>query len=541
MPQVPRIQSQVQTSTGPDFRVNTSANRDAFGLGAGSQAAREGIVDLAKSIKNNADHVAVLEAENKLTEFENKYLYDPENGMFLKKGKDAFDLPKNLKEEYDKINSQIADSLSNPEQKFAFMQKSQAKRSELEKQTNRHVGVQIQEYDDQVTNSMLELERNAAVNSYQDPDRIFMSIDKQKQEIMKYGDRHGLPTEMITAKVQDAESKTHAGIVSRMLTNQDDVNAEAYFEANKKYLTPNHLEQVQKELEIGVMRGKSQRFVDAVMAQGYDYETAIGKAGQEFEANPKLREAVESRIDRVFSLKDKAEREKQENLYKYAASQFDKEGNFDTLDPKVIAAMTPEKRKELASYTQANPIRDDGVVYYKLRQLAENPKTRDKFADYDLTREFGNLSKDNRNKLIELQDSLRGKDGKADKELDGSLSDAQIMADVFKSAGYKKDEDLAKFRQVVDAEILKRKQDSGKYHLNNDEVRAIANKYAVDVVTSKGFIWDTKKPRFNLDIKDVPADDRKNIEEALRVNGKPVTDSAIMNLFLKKAKANESR
>lgn len=546
MPQVPRLSGpQIEQARMPNIRVSTDAPREAFGLGAATTKTTESISDFAQKIKNDADQVAVMEAEKKLADFENRYLYDPKEGAFLKQGKDAFELPQRLDEDFTKEFSSISGELKNDVQRSAFQQRADQRRQQLERQTMQHVGAQIQKYDDQTTEALIDSEQNAAVMGYQDPQRIFQAIDRQKEAILKYGDRHGLPTEMIAEKVKQAESKTHASIISRMLTNGDDITAEAYYNANKPQIAGNHIEQVEKELEIGSTRGKAQRFADDVMNKGLSKEQAYQQASKI--ENPKVREATESRVAKMFAMKDEAEKEQQESLLEFAVNKFDKEGSID--DPKmvkVIQSMKPETRKALDSYVNSNPIRDDGVVYYRLRELAENPQTRDKFIKYDLTKELGNLSKDNWNKLIGLQRDLKngGARSKAASELDGTLSDSQVMQDAFVAAGFKVSdkESFAKYRQKIDSEVIKYKQATGKKVINNDELRKITNEQLFKVVTEKNTFWrDTVKPRYQIEIDDIPEQDRRNIEEALRANGKPVNDSSILNLFIRKAQANERK
>ena len=407
MPQVPRLNgSQVNQAAMPNIRVSTDAPAAAFGLGPAAQKASDAVVGFAEKIKKNADQVAVLDAENKLTEFETKFLYDPENGAARKKGKDAFGVPEQLSQEYEKALSEIEGNLSNDVQRLAFREKSNNKRQELDRQIMRHVGAQIDQYDDEVTQASIDLAQNSAINGYQNPEVVFQNIGKQKEEIMKYADRKGMSPEMTRLMVEKAESKTHGGVISRMVDNGDDIGAEGYFKANKEYITDGSVGKMEELVFESSMKGKAQRFADDVMNKGITKQQAMVEASKI--ENPRIREATESRVAKMFSMKEEAAREQQEKLLEFAVNKFDKEGSLD--DPqmvKVINSMKPEARKALDSYMNSNPIRDDGVVYYRLRELAENPNTRDKFTKYDLTKELGNLSKDNWNKLIGLQRDLK--------------------------------------------------------------------------------------------------------------------------------------
>ena len=542
MPQVPRLNGpQVNQAAMPNVRVSTDAPASAFGLGPAAQRASNSIIGFAEKIKNDADQVAVMDAENKLSEFETKFLYDPENGMINKRGKDSFGVPQQLGEEYTKALSEIEGGLSNDVQKAALRERAMKRKSDLDRQVMRHVGAQIEQYDDDVTKSSIELVQNAAINGYQNPEAIFININKQKEEIGKYADRKGMSPEMTRLMIEKSESKTHGGVISRMIDNGDDIGAEGYFKANKDYITDGSVGRIEELVFESSMKGKAQRFGDDVMNKGLSKQQAMVEASKI--ENPRIREATESRVAKMFAMKEDAEREQQENLLEFAVNKFDKEGSID--DPKMVKlvqSMKPETRKALDSYMNANPIRDDGVVYYRLRELAENPETRDKFINHDLTKELGNLSKDNWNKLIGLQRDLKksGSKSKAAAELDGTLSDTQVMQDTYTAAGVKVSdkESFAKYRQKIDSEVIKYKQATGKKVINNDELRKITGEQLTKVITDKGIFWDTSKPRFQIEVDEIPQQDRKNIEDALRANGKPVNDNSIVNLFIRKAMAN---
>lgn len=549
MPQVPRLNGlQVNQAAMPNIRVSTDAPAAAFGLGPAAQKASESVIGFAEKIKKNADDVAVLDAENKLTEFETKFLYDPENGMARKKGKDAFGVPEQFSQEYEKALSEIEDGLSNDVQRVSFRERANKKRQELDRQVMRHVGAQIDQYDDEVTQASIDLAQNSAINGYQNPEVVYQNIGKQKDEIMKYADRKGMSPEMTRLMIEKAESKTHGGVISRMVDNGDDIGAEAYFKANKDYITDGSVGKMEELVFESSMKGKAQRFADDVMNKGITKQQAMIEASKI--ENPRIREATESRVAKMFAMKDEAEKEQQENLLEFAVNKFDKEGSID--DPKmvkVIQSMKPETRKALDSYMNANPIRDDGVLYYRLTDIAANPQTRDKFINYDLTKERGNLSKDNWNKLIGLQKDLKNGStrSKAEAELDGILSDSQVMQDAFVAAGFKVSdkESFAKYRQKIDAEVIKYKQANGKKVINNDELRRITGEQLANEIIGKGIFGGlfgpSKKPRYQIEIDEIPEQDRRNIEEALKANGKPVNDNSIINLFIRKAQANERK
>lgn len=527
MPQVPRLSTpQVQEAALPNMRVNSTPNAAAFGLGQANRGLLSDVASFAQKVKDDADETAVYEALTKVNQFENEF----SKKMMASEGKNALGLNTDLDNDYQKTTSEITNSLSNPRQKAIFNAKSESKKLELDKKVSQHMGVQIRKYEDQVTNDYVNSEKETAINNWQSgTDKIVTSLKNQKDAIIKFAERHGEDPE---EKIKAVHSDTMASVMSRMLTSGDDITAESFFNANKDMLLEKDYTQVAKELEIGSARGFAQRFADDIMKRGLD-ETQAYKEAAKIE-NPRKREAAESRIDKMFTMKAEAEKQKQEQLYMYAGKHVLESGSLDTVPLKVISNLSPDKIKDLRSLADSNPVLDDSNNFYKLKMLASNPETRSKFMAEDLSVDIlKKLNKQHREEIIDLQTSLRNKDGKADKELDGIYSKSQVVQQVYENAGFAKNQD-ASFQAIIDKDVADIQRSTGK-KLSNDEVRQIANKYAAEAVVSKGFFsfLDTKKPKYQI-LNEIPEQDRLNIEKALKSKGKPANNENILNLYLMK-------
>ena len=537
MPRVPQLESAlVQQNPLPNIRVDESVNREAFNVGASKQKLDNTIYDIVEKAKRSADQISVQAAENQLMDFENKFQYDPETGMYKKEGKDAFDLIKVSREEYEKQKSQISgDLLKNDEQRRAFNEKASVRQLQFDKTVMGHVGVQIKKYDDETTKAGLELEQSNAVNGYQDPDQVSLSLANQKRISLEYSDRHGEPVEMATLRAKTAESKTHAKIIERIITNGDDIYAEDYFKKNESSMMDDEKTQALRLLEIGSTKGKSQRFTDDVMARGLSQSAALKEASAI--DNPKLREATEARIDRMFNLKREAEKEYQENIYANAVKQINETGTMDGISEKLIANMKPETINAVKSYADKNPVRDNGEIYYKLRSMAESPKTRQAFVGHDFLKEKPNLSKEHFEELIKIRDDLKSGKKDAEKKLDGFLSDSQTVEDQFRQAtgqdATEKNESYLKYRTTIDQEIERIKREQDRPFLSNEELRNISKNYLTEMIVKEGMIWDTKKRKYDIGLDDIPENDSQQIKSALKNAGIPVNDKNVLNYFIK--------
>jgi hypothetical protein len=549
MPTVQRYgQAQTQAEVNPNIRVTEKQDVEAFGGGQGLSRLTSAAVGLAENVKERADSLAVMEVEKEMNDFETQLMYSQGEddgqggkkgvGLAFKKGKDAFETPKLAREEFNKKRDEILNRLSNPNQKAMFSQKALQREAQLNRQVSRHVANEIEKYEQDTFTSYMKSEREKAVVNYQDPEAVAQSLYNQETKIKEFADRNGLPPETLKYQLESARSQTHSDVISRMIANGDDLGAEAYFAKVKPDITGGNIEQVEKELEIGSLRGASQRSVDQFMRSGMSEAQAYSQAAKI--ESPKLREATEARIAKAYGQREAAENQRQQDIVEYAAKVFDKTGDYPPELTKAITSLKPQYKEMLDKYRERNPMRDDGVLYYKLQQMAANPETRQKFANHDLLQEMPNLSKDHFEKLRTYQKNIKeGKDS-AGKELDGIYSDAQVVENVYKEAGFdtKDVEDYSKFKNRLDEVVLEAKKKKGG-NLTNSEIRDLAKQQTLEVVTSKGFLWDTKKPRFLIDQETIPESDRLQIIEVLNKKGKPATEKNILDLFIMKANANE--
>ena len=298
MPKVPLYQgNQIKEADIPNVAINanTSVSNYKSGLdGALSQA--PAVYDAYQEQKKKADQIAIYEADAKLSKLETSLLYDKDHGATNLKGKSSFSAPEIVSDGYNKGAKEIEDGLTNDDQKQSFAKLQLERGVSIDRTVQRHVGNEIVKYDNDTTSNFVKNEQDAAIAAYQDPARIALSIVRQKEAVQNYAERNGMPPEEATQKIADVESKTHAQVINRMLTNDQDVTADNYYKSNKDFIKGDDLAHVEKMIEAGSLRGKSQRFVDEAVKGGLSETAAIDKARSEFKDDPKLRDAAAERV-----------------------------------------------------------------------------------------------------------------------------------------------------------------------------------------------------------------------------------------------------
>jgi hypothetical protein len=549
MPKVPIYEgNQVQSTGAPAVGFTAQTTPDTYGpdfLKPIEQAANK-VNEIYQEQKRKADQIAVYEANAKLSEIENKLLYDQKDGALNKRGKDSFDLPFGVNENYGKMSNEILNSLTNDEQKMAFKRYQIERGAQIDRTVQRHVSGEILRYDNDVTTNFIKNEQDAAIKSYKDPSRVMLSLENQKKAIADFGQRNGLSKEEIDQKSSALVSATHKEIISRMITNDEDMAAMNYYKTMKDQIKGSDLGDVEKLVEAGSLRGSSQRFVDNVMKEGLDETKALEKARSI--SDPKLRDATVDRIRNEFNIKDAAEKNKLEDLHVNALNMIDNGQVKDLYKIPGWNEMGVSQRNSLENYMQSKisgaNIKTDPAVYYDLKTMASIPETRDKFLKMNLMEKRNSLDNGDFEKMVDLQAKLRAGKPEGAKIADGFRSDAQVVKQTYDAAGLPKNnkEKISLFNTRVEQASIAEQERLGR-KLNNLELKKLADEQAMKIVTKERSFWfdeektlaeATDEELLNLRYKDVPSADKIKIESSLNKKGIPVNEETVRKMYIEK-------
>lgn len=542
--------NEVQSARLPDTGPLPKASAETFGGGAGNVAA--GLSDIARvtdkiyrAEKEKADDLAVQEAINQATKLETDLMYSP-NGAMNKKGKDAFGQISYVSDEYFKKSQEIADTLNNAEQKAKFKKTNDARYLSIDRSLNNHVANEIIRHENNVATALIDNEANAAALAYKDMYRVSSAIQTQSEVLERLAKVNGWSEDELKNKKDSIIAKTHAGVINSMLVNDQELGAEEYFRANREFIADaDVLSRVEQQLEVGSLRKKSQMSVDDYMSRGLTESQALKESRQIEDA--KLRETVEGRIRNQYGMREQAKRQDLENISISTMNMIDQGKVTDLTKTPGWSAMNDSTRRSLQSYlndkVSGKATETDINTYYDLKTMASTPGLQDKFLQADLTEYRSKLSNNDFKKMIDLQSGMRKGDSKAQKEVDGFRTDAQIVRDAYEAAGYKASDKKAfnQFKSMVETAQIAEQERTGK-KLNNKQMSEIANNLLLEVVTKEGIFFDDKKKMFELDneevktikYKDVPSADKIKIEKALKESGKPVTEDNVRQLYIKK-------
>jgi len=417
--------------------------------------------------------------------------------------------------------------------------------TEFNSNLQRHEFNEHQRYDQETTLSAIAASRDDAIKNYQNEGNISENLQIQVASIQAHGERNGLAKDVVAKQVQESISSTHSGVISRMLNNNQDQLAKAYFQEVKKSLTGEDTVKLEKSLEVGSLRGEAQRSSDTIMDSANTLSEGLEQARKI--NDPELRDAVVSRVKTRFSEESVISNQQKEARYKQASDILEQTGDRDKIPSDVWANLSLSERNSIDSRAKqlasGAPAATDWKVYYDLKTAASNNTTRNKFLRENLLTYRHKLGDGEFKELVKLQTSLREGDQKALQEVTGYRTDNQIVTDTLKSIGVdpKKDaEQSALFKRRVDEEIADYVKRNNKKPSTSD-VQSIVDNLVVKGEVD-GFLYNPNRFLFEveegdvflIDAKDVPRSERLKIEEALQANGLPTTEDNIIDLYNRK-------
>lgn len=521
--------------------------------------------------RQRQDQVAFLEADRKLSEWEQRTLYDPKTGALTKRGKDAFGIPDEVNKGFEDYVTEVNKTLKTDRQRDAFNRSVTYRRRDLNATVTRHVFAESRKFEDSETENYVVNATQAAILNAGDPDRVQIELGRAEAAVRGHAARNGMGDEYVKQKVAQVRSNTHVGIVDRMVANGQDRAAMEYFKLNKHEVAGDDIAKVEQKLatattEAEGLRGGADIWrrlgprndVDPVHTDKL-FAEAEAKYGNE----PKTLKAVKQIISERVSAHNGAQRERRESNSSAVWASIEQGATLASVRKmNEYLALPGQEQNNIKTWLidradalkrRADTQEGDDALFYRLITEASSPTLQDQFATTNLMEHRPKLSRSQFNTLISAQTALRKGDTKeADKLLANERVQSQIVNDALlgmgldptpneKYATTDKGKQALAFRRVVRETVRAHEIRSGK-NATDADVQQIVDGLVIKGVTKKGIIFDEQKriyelqPGESLTIKptDVPREERRKIEDALRRAGRQVTSEAVTALYTKK-------
>lgn len=555
LPRARLTAAETPTSQGAELAQEQAQGRarvaDTFGA-LGAAAIRMGAQTYARmqqQARDEADQTAFQKASNRLSEWKTKTLYG-DQGAFTKMGEAAFTVPEQVRTDFDKVSGQIAQDLKTPRQRDAFekLRSNEWQRTNLE--VFRHVDQQRQEFRAGEYKGFLTNQVNDAIRSAEDPAAVGVSLGKISAAIDATAPSLGYGQDAITAQKAAAASDVHVGVIHQLLALGQDGKAKIYFEAHKSAIAGDALDQVTSAVDVGSLRGASQQKADAILASRGTLDEQLAKAK---DLEPKLRDAVEQRLEHANVVKDKQKQDALEQSQRASYDILDRTGDVTQIPPATWSSYTGVTRSAMQSYARQRaegiPVKTDLPTYYALmQQAADEPSS---FIGQNLLNYKHKLDDTEFKQLSNLQLAIKnGNRSASEKDLGGFRTKSEIVDDTLAQYGIqtlpskqteKEKTAVAQLRRMLDQRVDVVQQ-SGK-KVTNVEIQQALDDLLAAKHTTPGSWWALVRPfRYDLGDRsmrvvdltpaDIPESERPLIEDALRRRGQAVTDQTVLDLYI---------
>lgn len=247
---------------GPD---NSGLQR---GLAQIGQAAQQ----LAMREKEKADTALLMDAERQLSDWKMSTLFDQENGVYTRKGKNALDITNATLPQFDGKVAEIEKSLTNDAQRNRWKTIVNSQRQALGNELNRYEFGERQRYYDDVDEGQLTSAVEGARNYYNDPQQVAYYQNKANAVLGAQAQRKGLPSELAEQQRLKVNSAIHSAVAERMLQD-DPLQAMTYYAGNRDGMTADDQLRLSTVLEPMVQRRVGADIADSLLSGGdADYQ-----------------------------------------------------------------------------------------------------------------------------------------------------------------------------------------------------------------------------------------------------------------------------
>ena len=264
---------QVPTMGGPSVRsrpIGTPQVRaqpaDTGMLEVGQQALSTAGQVFQKS-QDDADTAALIAAEAKLSDWKLNTMFNPESGVYNKKGRNALDVTNQTVAQFDEQAAAIGGELTNERQRARFNAITANQRANLGNELNRYEFGERQRFYEETDKASLDSATAGATAYYKDPEQIAYYQNKGARVIAANGERMGLPREAVEQNVQAFNSGIATSVIERMAVD-DPMKAQQYFATAASYMTPADQMQMQKLLGTQVRRQWASQMGEAIYTKG---------------------------------------------------------------------------------------------------------------------------------------------------------------------------------------------------------------------------------------------------------------------------------
>lgn len=209
---------------------------DETSIARGLQSFERGAQILANKSREQADTASIMDADRQLTEWQQGAMFNPESGVYTRKGGAALDITNQTLGQFEEAQAKIGESLTSEQQKARYAQIVAGRRNSLSNELNRYEFTQReQHYDDTAEGQRRSAIQGAALYA-NDPQQLAYYQAKMNIVEGSEAQRKGLPAELAEQKRLEANTRLNAAVIEQ-LAARDPMKAREYFTSNAINMT----------------------------------------------------------------------------------------------------------------------------------------------------------------------------------------------------------------------------------------------------------------------------------------------------------------
>jgi hypothetical protein len=566
MPTIPKYEGDVNVQSLPQERVPIGAPIEAFGGGEAISAGIQGLSNLVKIGRDNADKTAVIDAKNKLTELKNRILHGYEDdkkqkvvGALSEQGKNSFGLPEKVQKQYDEGVQKIYEGL-NYRQKPMVQEADGETKNFILDSVYKHMDKEKNKYVANTIKTSADVYKNDAIANYADENQRLAAL-KNLRESYSMGTQIGMDDAMIKKAADDDVSSVHTSIVQRMLENGDDMQADEYYKKNYNEISGDDKLKVDKVLS----GAKEDREVYAVHDKIIDMKVSEGQAKAKIremydngEISAKVRKESTSMIEHTYLKKRDSKDASQKDINVAIANILDENGG-DLSDPRLIkykSLVTQDGRIGMAKYADFVKLggRESDPIEYsdlKNRLLSKDADVRNSVTQAEITDNNFKITAAARKEFLNYFDLNKRNDEKFLKKSQDFVSDAEVIKTKIQAVGLdpktaegklfesRARQEFEAAQSIQDKPLTKKQKNEIVDGLVKEDSLGFFGKMVKEGIGT-GAAQMFGNYRFTDKVDDIPTDEMSKIKDSfLRKKGRLPTDGEALFMYNQKRNKQE--
>ncbi|QKV67187.1 hypothetical protein HUW52_27310 [Pseudomonas sp. 43A] len=306
--------------------------------------------------RERADTAMLMEADNQLTQWQQKAMYDENGGVFTRKGKNALDVTNQTLDQFDQTQAEIAKNLTSDAQRARYAQIVSGRRNSLSNDLNRYEYGERQNYYGEVEKGQLETSMQGAALEYQDPAKVDAYRQKIDAVLASRAERLGLSPEAAQAERLSTVSGMSTAVIQRMLVDSPQ-KAKGYFESYKGQMTAEDQIRASNGIDQGFRRLEAEARQRQVEARQMQAINRMELSSRVQDASAAYSQGLDFKDPPSFSDFKAAYGDK-------AKDHYDSFAKIQAVAPAIREFATADPQERQAILDRFNPTRQSAGAFY---------------------------------------------------------------------------------------------------------------------------------------------------------------------------------